>query len=115
MLVDFPGRTDGIVVFGLALCDAEVLAWDDDVGGVGCASPFLAVGAVAEGCYFWLTLRVGSGWRWAMNGEVAYGVFVVDFTTHATAFCHFKRVCFDVTNWLSGAEMCSAVESRCGV
>jgi len=59
MLVDFPRSTSGIVVLGLALCDVEAFAWDDDVGGVGCAGPFLAVGAVAESCYFWLALRVG--------------------------------------------------------
>ena len=59
MLVDFSRSTDGIVVFGLALCDVEAFAGDDDVGSVGCAGPFLAVGAVAEGCYFWFALRVG--------------------------------------------------------
>ena len=59
MLVDFSGSTDGIVVLGLALCDVEAFARDDDVGGVGCTGPFLAVGAVAEGCYFWFALGVG--------------------------------------------------------
>ena len=59
MLVDFSGSTDGIVVLGLALCDVEAFARDDDVGGVGCAGPFLAVGAVAEGCHFWFALRLG--------------------------------------------------------
>lgn len=52
MLVDLSRSTSGIVVFGLALCDIEAFAGDYDVGGVGCASPLLAVGAVAEGCYF---------------------------------------------------------------
>ena len=56
MLVDFSRSTDGIVVFRLALCDIEAFAGDDDVGGVGCAGPFLAVGAVAEGCYCWFAL-----------------------------------------------------------
>lgn len=58
MLVDFPGGTSGIVVFGLALRDVEAFAWDNDIGGVGCTSPFLAVGAVAEGCHFWFALRM---------------------------------------------------------
>ena len=56
MLVDLSGSTSGIVVFGLALGDVEAFAGDHDVGGVGCTGPFLAVGAVAEGCYFWFAL-----------------------------------------------------------
>jgi hypothetical protein len=60
MLVDLSGSTDGIVVFGFALCDVEAFAGDHDVGCVGCAGPFLAVGAVAEGCHFWFAL---GGWE----------------------------------------------------
>lgn len=57
MLVDLARGTHGIVVFGLALCDVETFAGDNDVGGVGCASPFLAVCAVAEGCYCRFALK----------------------------------------------------------
>ena len=56
MLVDLSGSTSGIVVLGLALCDVEAFARDDDVRGVRCAGPLLAVGAVTEGCYFWFAL-----------------------------------------------------------
>lgn len=56
MLVDLPRGTDGIVVLRLTLCDVEAFAGDDDVGGIGCAGPLLAVGAVAEGCYCWFAL-----------------------------------------------------------
>jgi hypothetical protein len=55
--------------------------------------------------------------EWRMR-EVAYGVFVVDFATHTTAFCHCECG-FDLRGrwwWLwIGAEMYSAVVSRCGV
>lgn len=37
------------VVFRTAFDDFERVPGDDDVGGVGAAGPFLAVGAVAEG------------------------------------------------------------------
>lgn len=47
MLIDLSRSTNGIVVLGRALGDFEVAAWDDDVGGVCRARPFLAVDAVA--------------------------------------------------------------------
>lgn len=49
VLVDLAGRAFCVVVFGAAFGDLEGVARDDDVGGVGCACPLLAVGAVAEG------------------------------------------------------------------
>jgi hypothetical protein len=60
MFVDFSRSTGGIVIFGFALGDIEALTRNDYVGGVGCSGPFLAVGAVAESCYFWFALgRLG--------------------------------------------------------
>jgi hypothetical protein len=60
-----------------------------------------------------------SGWRFARQRGVPYSVFVVDFTTHATAFCHCKCGLADVADWWwwlwIGAEMYSAVVRRCGV
>jgi hypothetical protein len=100
MLVDFSGSTDGIVVFGFALGDVEAFAGDDYIGGVGCAGPLLAVGAMAEGCYFWFALgRWGSEGGCGRGGEMVYGVFVVDFATHATAFCHYECGLADVMGW----------------
>jgi hypothetical protein len=55
--VDLARVAFGIVVFRRALCDFETCVGDDDVGGVGGAGPFLAVGAVAEGCYCWFALE----------------------------------------------------------
>lgn len=57
VFVDLARVTFGIVVFGRALCDFEASARDDDVGGVGGAGPFLAIGAVTEGCYCWFALE----------------------------------------------------------
>lgn len=71
MFIYFPTRAYSVVVFRRALCDGERRARDDDVGGICCSCPFLAVGAVAEGC----------------DGRVA-GVFVVDLAAHAGTFCH---------------------------
>ena len=57
MFVDLARVALGIVVLRRALCNLEASAGDDDVGGVGGAGPFLAVGAVAEGCYCWFALE----------------------------------------------------------
>ena len=61
MLVDLSRGTDAVVGLdaAVALEDFEVGAWYHDVGGVGAAGPFLAVGAVAEGGYCWLACRGG--------------------------------------------------------
>lgn len=50
MLVDLAAVTLDVPGLGGAVGDFEVCAGDDGVGGVGCSGPFLAVGAVAEGC-----------------------------------------------------------------
>ena len=63
-----------VVILGRSLDDFEILARDHDVGGVGAAGPFLAVGAVAEG------------------GDHGFaGVFVFDGGAQAGAFRHGER------------------------
>ena len=51
-----------VVVFGRAFEDFEIVAGDHYVGGVGATGPFLAVGAVAEGC------QHGLGREFVLNG-----------------------------------------------
>lgn len=74
MVVDLARVAFDLVALGRAFDDFEVLARDHDVGGVGAAGPFLAVGAVAEG-----------------RDHGFAGVFVLDCGAHAGAFCHFGR------------------------
>lgn len=72
MIIHFPAIAFDVEVFGSAFGDFKIFAWDDDVGGVAAAGPFLAVEAMAEG------------------GDCRFaGVFVGDFAAHAGAFCHF--------------------------
>lgn len=47
MLVDLARSAHSVVVLGLALGDVKIAAWDDNVGGVCRACPFLTVGTVA--------------------------------------------------------------------
>ncbi len=75
MIVHLSGVAFDVVVFGSAFDDFEVFARDHDVGGVGAAGPFLAVGAVAQG-----------------RDHGVAGVFVFDGGTHAGAFGHFGRI-----------------------
>ena len=49
MIVHLAGVAFDVVMFRRSLDDLEILTRDHDVGGVGAAGPFLAVGAVAEG------------------------------------------------------------------
>ena len=74
MVIDLAGIAFDLVAFGAAFDDFEVFARDDDVGGVGATGPFLAVGAVAEGCHHGFA-----------------GVFVLNGGAHAGAFCHCGR------------------------
>lgn len=64
VFVDLARVALGVVGFGGALGHFEGLARHDYVGGVGCAGPFLAVGAVAEGGGFGLAYGglVQGGW-----------------------------------------------------
>lgn len=71
MVVHLAGIAFDVVMFRGSFDDVEVFAWDDDVGGVGATGPFLAIGAVAEGC--------GHGFA---------GILVLDGRAHAGAFCH---------------------------
>ena len=75
MVVHFAGVAFDVVVFGAAFDDFETCAWDDDVGGVGAAGPFLAVGAVAEGRH---------------HGFAR--VFVLDGGAHTGAFSHVEGI-----------------------
>ena len=50
MIIHLPRIALDVEVLGTPLDDAEFPARHDHVGGVGAAGPFLAVGAVAEGC-----------------------------------------------------------------
>lgn len=61
MLVDLSAVAFDVPGLGGAGCDLEFVAGHDGVGGVGCSGPFLAVGAVAEGCWRWEV-------RWWWNG-----------------------------------------------
>ena len=72
MVVHLAGVALDVVVLGAALDDLELLAGDDDVGGVGAAGPLLAVGAVAEG-----------------RGHGVAAEFVLDGRAHAGSFDHF--------------------------
>ena len=63
-----------VVVFRASFDDFEILAGHDHVRGVGAAGPFLAVRAVAQGCYHRLA-----------------GVFIADSAAHAAAFGHFEE------------------------
>ncbi len=75
MLVDLARVADGVVGLGGALCDVEGGAGDDDVGGVGGAGPFLAVGAVAEGgCCGFAWRRKSSVGRCWIDGGLGGGV-----------------------------------------
>ena len=63
-----------IVILRRSLDDFEILARNHDIGGVGAAGPFLAVGAVAEG------------------GDHGFaGVFVLDGGAQTGAFGHGER------------------------
>ena len=70
MIIHFAGIAFDIVVFWRALSDFEIGAGNNDIGGVGTAGPFLAIGAVAE-----------SGGLWGAS------VGVGDSTAEAAAFC----------------------------
>ncbi len=72
MVVHLAAVAFDVVILRAALCDFEIFARDDEVGGVGAPGPFLAVGAVAEGSDHGLA-----------------GIFVGDFAAHAGAFSHF--------------------------
>ena len=63
-----------IVILRRSLDDFEILARDHDIGGVGAAGPFLAIGAMAEGGDHGLTR-----------------VFVLDGGAQAGAFGHGER------------------------
>lgn len=71
MIILLPGVPLHDVILRLALADFEVRARDDDVGGVGAAAPFLAVEAVAQGCYLGgagvgvvdCAAEAGAGWH----------------------------------------------------
>lgn len=58
-----------VVILRRSLDDLEVLARDHDVGGVGAAGPFLAVGAVAEGGDH------GFAGEFVLNGGAQTGTF----------------------------------------
>ena len=49
VIVHLAGIAFDVIMLRGALGDLEDFAWDDNVGGVGAAGRFLAVGAVAEG------------------------------------------------------------------
>ena len=71
MVIHLAGIALDVIMLRGALGDLEGVAGDDNVGGVGAAGPFLAVGAVAEG----------------RDGGLAR-VFILDGGAHAGAFGH---------------------------
>lgn len=72
MIVQLPRIPLEREMFRCPLGDFEPRARDHDVGGVGAGAPFLAVGAVAQGC-----------------GHGVAGVGVGDGAAHAGAGGHF--------------------------
>ena len=74
MIVHLARIAFDIIILRRSLDDFEILARDHDIGGVGAAGPFLAVGAVAEGRDHGFT-----------------GVFVLDGRAQAGAFSHGER------------------------
>ena len=74
MIVHLARIAFDVVMFRRSLDDLEIRTRDHDVGGVGAAGPFLAVGAVAE----------GSDHRFA-------GEFVLDGGAQAGTFRHCGR------------------------
>ncbi len=71
MVIHLARITLDVVMLGRSFDDFEIFARDHDIGGVCATGPFLAVGAVAEGCD---------------HGFAS--VFILDGRAHAGAFGH---------------------------
>lgn len=71
MIVHLAGIAFDVIMFGTAFDDLETFARDYDIGGVGATGPFLAIGAVTQGCHHGFA-----------------GVFVLDGGAHAGTLCH---------------------------
>ena len=76
VLVNLSRGAYGVIGLWLALCDRKVAAWDNNIGCIGCSSPFLAVSAMAQSC------RIRVAWRQVLVCSRGYALWTIPMVFH---------------------------------